>query len=186
MNNPMNPGWGQAPQFSQQYPNNQIAVERQDPRANQYANPQFSQPYGGQQVNYNPSYYMQAPDYRSVNQRNQPSQSQSLVKVLSEAEAQSYLVMPGNSVAMIDAAGRKLYIKSVSPDGNPSFERYALIPEREPAPEAFPENFPGGQNQPDFVTRKEYDELRGELDRVVEAMTRLTERMRDDGRGENE
>lgn len=186
MNNPMNPGWGQGMGYSQQYPNNQIMVDRQDPRTQQYNDPRYNQSaYGsGTQMNYQPNYIMQAPSYQP-GQYGRGHNNQTLVRVLSRAEAEGYYVAPGNTVAMITNDNKWLFVKAVSLDGIPTFEGYALIPEHNmsvPPPEPMPGISVGGQNPTAFVRREEYNQLKDELDRVVEAMTRLTERMRDDGR----
>ncbi len=172
--------WGQGgyqPRFG-----GPVQVERQDPRASQYNQPQFGQPYGGQQMNFQPSYFMQSPTYQS-NQygSNRGQDNQTLVKVLSEAEAQSYLVARGNSVAMIDSAGRKLFIKSVDMDGSPSFERYALIPEHDPVPTNPEPVDVKSRGETDYVTRKEYDEMKKEHDKLMELMKKLAERVSGDG-----
>lgn len=182
---PMGQNWGQGynPSFGQ----SPVQVDRQDPRAQQYSNPRYNQPAygGGQQMNFQPNYIMQAPAYQPGYGRGQNNQT--LVRVLSRAEAESYFVAPGNTVAMITNDNKWLFVKAVSMEGIPTFEGYALIPEH---------NTPAQQpqevmtvNQPDpgeYVTRKEYDELKEELDRVVKAMTILTERMREDGRTDTE
>ena len=171
--------WGQGgyqPQFR-----SPVQVDRQDPRANQYAQPQYNQqPYGDQQMNFQPSYFMQAPLYQPNQYGARGQDNTTLVKVLSEAEAQSYLVARGNSVAMIDAAGKKLFVKSVDLDGCPSFERYALIPEHDTEPqktEQKEERAPAVE----YVTRGEYEELKQDHDRLIDIIKKLTERVMEDG-----
>lgn len=100
-------------------------------------------------------------------------QNPSLIKVLSEAEAQSYPVAFGSSVAMLDTQQPKMYIKSVDMNGVPAFMKYRLIEDHdEPA-----------QNQPlqaldeKYVTREEYNTLCREHSRVMDAITKIAERM---------
>lgn len=103
----------------------------------------------------------------------QASQQPSLIRVLSEAEAQSYPVAFGCSVAMLDAHQPKMYIKTMDGVGNPSFVRYRLIEERdEPQIQQMPQNM----NEL-YVTRQEYMELTKEHERVMDAITKIAERL---------
>ncbi len=177
---------GQNPGYNPSFGQSPVQVDRQDPRAQQYSNPRYSQPAygGGQQMNFQPNYIMQAPSYQP-GQYGRGTNNQTLVRVLSRAEAESYFVAPGNTVAMITNDNKWLFVKSVSMEGIPTFEGYALIPEHNP-PAQQPQDVMTA-NRPDpgeYVTRKEYDDLKEELDRVVDAMKQLMERMREDGRTE--
>lgn len=98
-------------------------------------------------------------------------QNPSLVKVLSEAEAQSYPVAFGASVAMLDTQQPKLYIKSVDMSGVPSMLKYRLVEDRAEQP-ANNENL----NEM-YVTRSEYNELCAEHTRVMDALAKIAERM---------
>ena len=102
-----------------------------------------------------------------------PQQNPSLVKVLSEAEAQSYPVAFGSSVAMLDTQQPKMYIKSVDMNGVPAFMKYKLIEDRdEPA-----QNQPIQELDAKYVTREEYNTLCREHSRVMDAITKIAERM---------
>lgn len=178
---------GQNPGYNPSFGQSPVQVDRQDPRAQQYSNPRYSQPAygGGQQMNFQPNYIMQAPSYLQAGQYGRGMNNQTLVRVLSRAEAESYYVVPGNTVAMISNDNRHLYVKSVAETGEPRFERYSLIPEHDEVQQESPVIAPGAAVDPaQYVTRKEYDDLKGELDRVVEAMRQLMERMKNDGRSE--
>lgn len=101
-----------------------------------------------------------------------PQQNPSLVKVLSEAEAQSYPVAFGSSVAMLDTQQPKMYIKSVDMNGVPAFMKYRLIEDHaEPAP-SVPQNM-----SEMYVTRDEYSKLCREHERIMDAVTKIAERM---------
>lgn len=132
-------------QPQQGYP---TAMPRQD-----YSNPPMQ--YQGYQANQNP----------------QQNQNPCLIKVLSEAEAQSYPVAFGASVAMLDTQLPKMYIKSVDMNGVPAFMKYKLIEDHdEPAAPA--------QNLNDmYVTREEYKTLCEEHSRVMDAIAKIAERM---------
>lgn len=108
-----------------------------------------------------------------------PQQNPSLVKVLSEAEAQSYPVAFGSSVAMLDTQQPKMYIKSVDMNGVPAFMKYRLIEDREEPAPPVPQNL----NEM-YVTRDEYSKLCREHERIMDAVTKIAERMGVDERHE--
>ncbi len=103
----------------------------------------------------------------------QPMQQQnpSLIKVLSEAEAQSYPVAFGASVAMLDTQRPMLYIKSVDTNGLPDFKKFRLTEEQD-----MPVQQMQDMNEK-YVTREEYNDLCREHERVMDAITRIAERM---------
>lgn len=102
----------------------------------------------------------------------QPTQQNpSLIKVLSEAEAQSYPVAFGASVAMLDTQQPKLYIKSVDGNGVPSMLKYRLIEDRD-EPSA-----PVQDMRDTYVTREEYTKLCQEHERMMMAITQIAERV---------
>lgn len=113
----------------------------------------------------------------------QPVQSHqtSVIRVLGEAEAQSYMVLPGASVVMLDASQPKMYIKSLDMNGNPSFQKFRLVEDIEEPSRGIPVDF-GDQ----FVSRKEFDEFRREHDRIIEAIGKLAERMEGSSNDEHE
>lgn len=70
---------------------------------------------------YNYPYYPQqiAPQVQ-VPQQQQASSSQGLIWVQGEGAAKSYLVAPGNTVALFDNESQTIYIKSADASGMPS------------------------------------------------------------------
>lgn len=119
--------------------------------------------------------YPQPMQYQGYPAQQNPPQNQnpSLIKVLSEAEAQSYPVAFGSSVAMLDTGQPKMYIKSVDMNGVPAFVKYRLTEERdEPSPAQ-----PAQDMSEKFVTREEYNALCQEHGRIMEAITKIAERM---------
>ena len=97
----------------------------------------------------------------------QPVQQQSsqIIWVSGEAGAKSYLVAPGNTVMLLDAENSVFYLKSADASGMPLPLRIFDYKERTTvAQQAF-----GGSvtaesvNLDNFVTRKEFDELKATI-----------------------
>jgi hypothetical protein len=97
----------------------------------------------------------------------QPMQQQSsqIIWVSGEAGAKSYLVAPGNTVMLLDAENSVFYLKSADASGMPLPLRIFDYKERSTmAQQAF-----GGSvtaesvNLDNFVTRKEFDELKASI-----------------------
>ena len=97
----------------------------------------------------------------------QPMQQQSsqIIWVSGEAGAKSYLVAPGNTVMLLDAENSVFYLKSADASGMPLPLRIFEYKERTAAAQqAF-----GGSvtaesvNFDNFVTRKEFDELKASI-----------------------
>lgn len=97
----------------------------------------------------------------------QPMQQQSsqIIWVSGEAGAKSYLVAPGNTVMLLDAENSVFYLKSADASGMPLPLRIFDYKERTAtAQQAF-----GGVvtsesvNLDNFVTRKEFDELKASI-----------------------
>lgn len=97
----------------------------------------------------------------------QPMQQQSsqIIWVSGEAGAKSYLVAPGNTVMLLDAENSVFYLKSADASGMPLPLRIFDYKERTTAAQqAF-----GGSvttesvNLDNFVTRKEFDELKASI-----------------------
>ena len=97
----------------------------------------------------------------------QPVQQQSsqIIWVSGEAGAKSYLVAPGNTVMLLDAENSVFYLKSADASGMPLPLRIFDYKERTTtAQQAF-----GGSvtaesvNLDNFVTRKEFDELKASI-----------------------
>ena len=97
----------------------------------------------------------------------QPMQQQSsqIIWVSGEAGAKSYMVAPGNTVMLLDAENSVFYLKSADASGMPLPLRIFDYKERTTtAQQAF-----GGSvtaesvNLDNFVTRKEFDELKASI-----------------------
>lgn len=93
----------------------------------------------------------------------QPTGSQ-IIWVQGEAGAKSWLIAPGSSVLLMDSEAQRFYIKSADPAGMPSLKVYEYrevtgqIERAEPAPV-------------DFVTRKEFEELRNRIEMLSKPHT---------------
>lgn len=97
----------------------------------------------------------------------QPMQQQSsqIIWVSGEAGAKSYLVAPGNTVMLLDAENSVFYLKSADASGMPLPLRIFDYKERTTtAQQAFGGIVTGESvNLDNFVTRKEFDELKASI-----------------------
>jgi hypothetical protein len=96
----------------------------------------------------------------------QPMQpSSQIIWVSGEAGAKSYLVAPGNTVMLLDAENSVFYLKSADASGMPLPLRIFDYKERTTvAQQAFGGVVTGETlNLDDFVTRKEFDELKASI-----------------------
>ena len=97
----------------------------------------------------------------------QPMQQQSsqIIWVSGEAGAKSYLVAPGNTVMLLDAENSVFYLKSADASGMPLPLRIFDYKERTTtAQQAFGSVVTGESvNLDNFVTRKEFDELKASI-----------------------
>ena len=97
----------------------------------------------------------------------QPMQQQSsqIIWVSGEAGAKSYLVAPGNTVMLLDAENSVFYLKSADASGMPLPLRIFDYKERTTtAQQAFSGVVTGETiNLDNFVTRKEFDELKASI-----------------------
>ena len=97
----------------------------------------------------------------------QPMQQQSsqIIWVSGEAGAKSYLVAPGNTVMLLDAENSVFYLKSADASGMPLPLRIFDYKERTAtAQQAFGGVVTGESvNLDNFVTRKEFDELKASI-----------------------
>ena len=89
-------------------------------------------------------------------------QSSQIIWVSGEAGAKSYLVAPGNTVMLLDAENSVFYLKSADASGMPLPLRIFDYKERTTAAQqAFGGVVTGESvNLDNFVTRKEFDELK--------------------------
>ena len=97
----------------------------------------------------------------------QPMQQQSsqIIWVSGEAGAKSYLVAPGNTVMLLDAENSVFYLKSADASGMPLPLRIFDYKERTTTDQqAFGGVVTGESvNLDNFVTRKEFDELKASI-----------------------
>ena len=106
----------------------------------------------------------------------QPQQNNSgILRVSGEVGAKSYLVAPGTSVLLMDSESEKFYIKSTDVSGMPqplrTFEYHevsAQMPPKQPV-----ENMDGK-----YVTRQEYDDLKGKYEAIINRLNSFPEPVR--------
>lgn len=91
--------------------------------------------------------------------------NQGILWVQGEAGAKSYLVAPNTSVLLMDSENSQFYIKTTDQAGMPTlrtFEYKEVTAGAAPAPQKQPE-----MNMDDkYVTRQEYNELRGKYEEL--------------------
>ena len=148
---------------------------------NEYYNPQFNtnmygqaygQPMQDRLMQMRQQY--QAPMQQPMNQ--QPMQTtmqmntnmpySNLVKVLNASEANGYVVAPGNTVYMISKDYKEMYIKTVDMNGDPNMRYFRVN-------EYYPESMI--QQDGDYVTRAEFQQLVNENNRMLAMIQQLTE-----------
>ena len=109
----------------------------------------------------------------------QPMQQQSsqIIWVSGEAGAKSYLVAPGNTVMLLDAENSVFYLKSADASGMPLPLRIFDYKARTTmAQQAFGGAVTGESvNLDNFVTRKEFEELRASIALQSNSKNNLTE-----------
>lgn len=96
----------------------------------------------------------------------------SVIWVLGEAEASSYLVAPGCEVPMFDSNGGMAYIKSVDQYNRPRLRRFRIEEIFDDAPRGQTQNPPA-----EYVTRQEYESLLAEHNKLCGLMQKLAERL---------
>lgn len=101
----------------------------------------------------------------SVPQQPMQQQSSQIIWVSGEAGAKSYLVAPGNTVMLLDAENSVFYLKSADASGMPLPLRIFDYKERTTtAQQAFGGSMAAESvNLDNFVTRKEFDELKASI-----------------------
>lgn len=106
----------------------------------------------------------------------QPQQNNNgILWVSGEVGAKSYLVAPGTSVLLMDSESEKFYIKSTDVSGMPqplrTFEYHEIgtqMPPKQPA-----------QNMDSkYVTRQEYDDLKGKYEAIINRLNSFSEPVR--------
>ena len=105
---------------------------------------------------YQPAYY---PQMQQPQMQAQPQQTaQGLTWVQGEGAAKSYLVAPGNTVALFDNESQTIYIKSADASGMPSIKilDYTFRDSTPQSGKISPES--------DFASKADVDYLKGEID----------------------
>ncbi len=137
---------------------------------------------------YQPTYYNPAPARQEIPQYNQqyqpmaqttqaPQNNNGLIWVQGEAGAKSYLVAPGSTVMLMDAENSVFYLKSADASGMPMPLRIFDYKERSAIPSQ-PVSAPtNGEtvNFDNFVTRKEFDELKASIAPQIKSQNNLME-----------
>ena len=118
------------------------------------------------------------PSMPSQTMQAQPAQQSSqIIWVSGEAGAKSYLVAPGNTVMLLDAENSVFYLKSADASGMPLPLRIFDYKERTTAAQqAFSGSVAAENvNFDNFVTRKEFDELKASIAPQIKSQNNLME-----------
>lgn len=109
-----------------------------------------------------------------------PQTNQGILWVQGEAGAKSYLVAPNTSVLLMDSEAERFYIKTTDPAGMPTLRTYEY--------KEVGANAPASQKQPEmnmddkYVTRQEYNDLRGKYEELYGLLEMATKPVPDNHR----
>ena len=117
------------------------------------------------QLRMNANQMQNAVTQQPMTQQPMQQQSSQIIWVSGEAGAKSYLVAPGNTVMLLDAENSVFYLKSADASGMPLPLRIFDYKERTTtAQQAFSGSVTAESvNLDNFVTRKEFDELKASI-----------------------
>lgn len=95
--------------------------------------------------------------------------SQGILWVQGEAGAKAYMMAPNTTILLMDSEGQRFYLKSTDMSGVPTLRTFKYTEvTSQPMPEEVPEN--------KYVTRQEYDEIRGKVDGIIQSIDNLKPR----------
>lgn len=101
----------------------------------------------------------------------QPMQngSQGILWVQGEAGAKAYMMAPNTTILLMDSEGQRFYLKSTDMSGVPTLRTFKYTEvTSQPVPEEVLEN--------KYVTRQEYDEIKGKVDGIIQSIDNLKPR----------
>lgn len=110
---------------------------------------------------------------QAANYLSQPGLS--IVSVTSDDQITNYPVASGNTVAFVNFNTNRLCFKSTNVNGMPMQPRWAKFTYDEELPVQQTQSMPN-QNEPNSVSREEFDELRGMLAQTLNMMQQQEER----------
>lgn len=101
----------------------------------------------------------------------QPMQngSQGILWVQGEAGAKAYMMAPNTTILLMDSEGQRFYLKSTDMSGVPTLRTFKYT---EVTAQTMPEEVPGNK----YVTRQEYDEIKGKVDGIIQSIDNLKPR----------
>lgn len=132
-----------------------------------YYNSPYMQPYGGSY----PQFGSPNPQYPQFNPQSAPQQQQGngILWVCGEAGAKAWSVAQGQSVMLMDSENPVLYLKSADMSGVPSMRIFDLVERNNAKPARAPAPAVQQIDTSQFVTRKEFEELRASITTKREA-----------------
>ena len=107
----------------------------------------------------------------------QPQQSGGLLWVQGEAGAKSYLVAPGQTLLLMDSERASFYLKSADAGGVPALRVFDYT---ERTAQAAPQQAPAQQ----YATREEVDEIRAQLEAMMQQAGRAARRAKEEEHNE--
>ena len=137
-----------------------------------YYNAPYMQPYGGGYPNIYAQNPMQMQQPAQMTQP-QPQNNNGILWVQGEAGAKAWAVAPGQSVTLMDSENPALYLKSADMSGVPSMRIFDLV-ERTTKPSVPPVTAPQ-IDLSNYITRKEFDELKASLTTTSTAKKKAVE-----------
>ena len=124
---------------------------------------------------YQPMYYPQSfPQNTQPVQQAQPQApapqngNSGLIWVQGEAGAKSYLVAPNTTVMLMDSENDVFYLKSSDASGMPSPLRVFDYKERQKPADSEAKTL-GRDNSPEYVTKREFEAFRGQIEAFMNA-----------------
>ena len=102
--------------------------------------------------------------YQPPQQTQIPQTNQGILWVQGEAGAKSYLVAPNTSVLLMDSENERFYIKTTDSAGMPTLRTFEYKEVGVNAPE--PQKQPEISLDDKYVTRQEYNDLRGKYEEL--------------------
>lgn len=104
----------------------------------------------------------------------QPAQqTQNIIWVSGDQEAQMYPIAPNNAVALWGRDGKTLYLKSADMTGRPSLKVYDLAERTERASDAVSGD--GGKTTPDYATKDDLGRVVGMVRGFEERLKKMEE-----------
>lgn len=129
-------------------------------------NQAYPQPYQDRLAQLQNQYQQAMPQ---VNPQPLQNGAQGILWVQGEAGAKAYMMAPNMTVLLMDSEGQRFYLKSTDMSGVPTLRTFKYTEvTSQPVLEEVQEN--------KYVTRQEYDEIKGRVDGIAQSIENLKPR----------